>query len=748
MFKINLLKFQEKHEENLLMKCADNEEIVLYAPTGSGKTVLTCKFIDDYLDENPNTVFLWLCPGAGGLQKQSQESFVEVTSGIQYGDVYDFINESNPAGSVYFINWDKINRSSNIVLREGEYKDLMAKVHYCHNSNIDIFMIIDEEHKYRETANNYIANIEPIHVLRISATPVSKGNYTEIIEDNEVIASGLIASGISINNGLSQAIEDNNNLDDDLLLLNLADKKRKEIQAEYDRLGINIRPLVLIQFPNGSEEWISRIKQELTNMGYSERSGLVTSWFSGDHPDNPEEIKKLNGQYAFLLFKQAIATGWDCPRAKILVKLREGGTEKFNIQTVGRIRRMPERKHYDNELLDNCYVYTLDSEFKEGLTSSLSDSFYTYQYKKKDNAPSFFLEKESLDGSDRYAVNPKAVVDIARKTMLEECDINENGELDKHELEVAKGYIFSTKLKIEAIEGVARTTHDMLSLNKVFGGEHEINNHDDGFIIRDAKRRIARAMGIDENISNNALRILFGPEDMQMSLLSQEEKDFEHENKILKDMKLREYNAFLVNNRERLIDVFSKISQDQIADIKETEILKKEWVIPNKQYYKQQKKIDSTKIMNKNVFAEYGNNILINPNRTFTEIEFEKWCESYDLVKWIYKNGDKGDDYFSIVYRRAFRRNNFYPDYVIQLNNGDVWIIEAKGGLTADGNSNNIDRYAKNKFKALKEYASKHSNIKWGFVRAVGTQIYISNTEWDENVMNRNVWRPIEEVIK
>ena len=52
---------------------------------------------------------------------------------------------------------------------------------------------------------------------------------------------------------------------------------------------------------------------------------------------------------------------------------------------------------------------------------------------------------------------------------------------------------------------------------------------------------------------------------------SQEEKDFECENKILRGMKLREYNAFLVNNRDRLVQVFSKINQEQIADIKETE---------------------------------------------------------------------------------------------------------------------------------------------------------------------------------
>ena len=58
MFKIELKDFQELHEDMLLKKCAEHDEIVLYAPTGSGKTVIACKFIDDYLDENPNTVFL------------------------------------------------------------------------------------------------------------------------------------------------------------------------------------------------------------------------------------------------------------------------------------------------------------------------------------------------------------------------------------------------------------------------------------------------------------------------------------------------------------------------------------------------------------------------------------------------------------------------------------------------------------------------------------------------------------------
>lgn len=406
---------------------------------------------------------------------------------------------------------------------------------------------------------------------------------------------------------------------------------------------------------------------------------------------------------------------------------------------------MPERVHYDCDLIDNCYLYTLDSEFSEGLTSSLSDSFYTYQYRRRLDAPVIKLRKESLNGTDRFSVDPQAVVEVVRQQMLEDCDCDQDGKLNRAEMTRAKGYVFGTLLKTEAIQGVARTTHDMMKLNSIFSGEHQINNHDDGFIIRDAKRRIARAVGIDEHISNNALRVLFGPMDMQMSFMSAEEQEFERKNKLIEGFSLREYNAFLVNNRDRLVEVLGRISADRFAELQETDILTADWSIPAYQYYKQHKKLSSTAIMTKNVFDGYGNNILIQPNRTYTEIKFEEWCQ--DHVRWYYKNGDKGEDFFSIIYRKAFRRNNFYPDYIIQLENGDIWIIEAKGGMTADGESNNIDRYANRKFNALKEYGQRHPEIKWGFVRAVGTQLYLSNTEWSEDVTNRRVWKPIEEFI-
>ena len=53
-----------------------------------------------------------------------------------------------------------------------------------------------------------------------------------------------------------------------------------------------------------------------------------------------------------MIFKQAIALGWDCPRASILVLFRDWRSIVFSIQTVGRIMRMPEVKHYTNDDLN------------------------------------------------------------------------------------------------------------------------------------------------------------------------------------------------------------------------------------------------------------------------------------------------------------------------------------------------------------------------------------------------------------
>ena len=49
---------------------------------------------------------------------------------------------------------------------------------------------------------------------------------------------------------------------------------------------------------------------------------------------------------------------------------------------------------------------------------------------------------------------------------------------------------------------------------------------------------------------------------------------------------------FLVNNRDRLIDVFSEIDQESIVDTEEAAVITENWSIPREQYYKQHKKLN------------------------------------------------------------------------------------------------------------------------------------------------------------
>src|SRR5699024_5748641 len=124
--------------------------------------------------------------------------------------------------------------------------------------------------------------------------------------------------------------------------------------------------LIIVQLPNKSEVLQYQVEQYLSSKNITYENGLLAVWLS-NQKQNLENIEENNALPIVVIIKQAIATGWDCPRAHILVKLRERTSDTFEIQTIGRIRRMPEVKHYESDLLDSCYLYTFDKKFTEGV---------------------------------------------------------------------------------------------------------------------------------------------------------------------------------------------------------------------------------------------------------------------------------------------------------------------------------------------------------------------------------------------
>src|SRR5690606_20457800 len=99
-----------------------------------------------------------------------------------------------------------------------------------------------------------------------------------------------------------------------------------------------------------------------------------------------------------LIFKQAIALGWDCPRAQILLMFREIKSVTFEIQTVGRILRTPEARHYENIALDRAYVYTNLDKIAIRDDKDSREIFQVYVSHRKENykevkLPSVYLKR-------------------------------------------------------------------------------------------------------------------------------------------------------------------------------------------------------------------------------------------------------------------------------------------------------------------------------------------------------------------
>lgn len=126
-----------------------------------------------------------------------------------------------------------------------------------------------------------------------------------------------------------------------------------------------VKPLILIQLPSESKSTsdldrtkLERVKRILAeDFGITIENKRLAIWLDKEK-ENLDDVESSESPVEVLIFKQAIATGWDCPRAQILVMFREIGSVTFQIQTVGRILRMPELHHYGDSLLDVAYVYT------------------------------------------------------------------------------------------------------------------------------------------------------------------------------------------------------------------------------------------------------------------------------------------------------------------------------------------------------------------------------------------------------
>lgn len=732
--KIKDYEFQTQCVEFLIEKTVETtskQVITVKAPTGAGKTIILIKYVDEFLKNTAgNTAFVWLCPGKGNLEEQSKARMEEVTPHIDTRNLMYSMMAGFEPGSVTFINWELVTKRGNTALKDSERSNLFEKIAEAHKDGTEFVVIIDEEHlnntkKADDVINAFVAK----NIIRVSATAnkVPHQEYYEISEE-DVIDAGLITKAIYVNEG----VDDSKEIQDDYeYLLDLADEKRKAIAKAYEKEDVNVRPLVLIQFPMGQLETIKAVEKKLAGMGYTYDNGMVNIWMS-DEKIVSDDLTDLDGSPSFLLMKQAISTGWDCPRAKILVKLREGGSEDFQIQTIGRIRRMPEGKHYGMNILDYCYIYTLDTQYKIGLLSSLDKAYQVRRLFLRDEAKGFTLTKEMRD-LDFDGLGERETLEKVYDYFKKSYKLGSDKNINRENLE-AGGYDFSHEIDSKILQGVFRTTESLAqgSMDNRIKVKTTVNTHTHGIYLLHSVDEIKKATGMQSQKVKNILRRMFSKgKKKKYKLIELENSDF---------------YAFVINNVKQLKIDFKKVTSQmggtQLSLKLEPKVT--QFCIPEMEVYKFSE-VKHRTLMRMNAYREYTNEFVTDKTRSLPERLFERYCENNDKVEWVYKNGDTGQQYLSIVYMDGISKQwLFYPDYIVHLKDGTDWIIETKGGESS-GHSKNIDMQIENKFIAFKQYAKKY-NLHWGFVRDIDEELFINNTEYVED-MSDDSWKPLEEEL-
>ncbi len=400
---------------------------------------------------------------------------------------------------------------------------------------------------------------------------------------------------------------------------------------------------------NAIDDLLTKAKQLL---GYSDSKKLVfkSPTGSGEHI-NKEEVEKPDNYVEVLLFKQAIALGWDCPRAQILVLFRQWHSPIFSIQTVGRIMRMPEpdKGHYGNEILNYGYVYTnLDNiEIQEDIAK---DYITIYTGKRRvDYKPINLLSCYSKRHREKTRLSPLFQEIFLKQAKEYDLKRHINTKSKKFDLKIISDY------KAEDVDAW---------VGAKISGDKKLRAS--GFDLQKL---------LDFFVRNNLTP--FYPEDRSVKRVEESiykffEKDWER----IAD-KWEEIVQIVLSekNARHFVNVLDKAKEKYQAEVvkRESEMIYVEnWNIKesypfNETYIKEDRK----KSILQPFYAQY---------RSDLEKAFVDFLEKSEKVEWWFKNGDRDAAFFAVPYDNG-EKKPFYVDFIVKLKDGRIGLFDTKAGL-------------------------------------------------------------------
>lgn len=727
----------------LLNLGGSRRKIVFEAPTGAGKTVMACQTLANIVDELrtrgdsrfKECAFIWFAPRKLHLQSYMslKGAFGETRklTPVMFDELDQ--NEGIQPGEILFVNWESVNKEKNKMVRDSESSASIYEItrRTQEEFGLPIVAIIDEEHMFwsnnADRTRQVLERINPAVELRISATPRTTHPDERVkVYRQDVIHAEMIKKEVVLNPEIDiRDSEDEVTMNGRLTKAAL--EKRNQIAEAYRAEGIDINPLLLIQLPNDKKEAMTSedekvAEQVKTYLKYmcdiTEENGKLAVWLSNEK-SNLAGLERPDNLAQVLLFKEAIALGWDCPRAAVLLIFRKMQSDSFTIQTVGRILRMPEQKHYPNDLLNVGYVYTDIAKDKIQIVTAdagyiLNDTITAYRranlcnvslkavYSERPNiernylGPDFrkVLYDTATDfwrleqGAGLFSIAELAAMrgDDEEYQPLPDTDdltINENRRRVKNSIrldvktinvEIPKDVHFQNEVQTLNVERAkfARTAGEIDGVFIAYidgkGGRFERKGRTDK-IASFLTELIADFFGIYETDAKKV--VLY------------------HENRPKFDRLL-----------EKALETYARMREVAAANAAATRVYKEhDWEVPEQRVYDAETN-HVAPAENHALLPFIQLNTASNPEK-----EFVKFLEANSqYIDWWYKNGDSGKTNYAIEYNKGQggEKALFYVDFVIRMKNGHIYIFDTK--------SAGSDIFAADKHNALLEYIKDNSS--------------------------------------
>lgn len=688
----------------LLNASGQRKRLVFKAPTGSGKTVMASGMLARLAQELPErtdslvnrVAFIWIAPNKLHEQSYFKMKNYFTESRLLKPVVYDELDQSIDGyirpGEILFVNWESINKDNALMIRETERSaslyDITDRTQL--DNHIPIVVIVDEEHmfsgKNAKKSEKVLARINPKLEIRISATPISQGDEMVTVYREDVVKEEMIKESIVLNPALNPSDE---SLTETLIREALA--KRNEIAQAYNSLNININPLLLIQLPNDTNEANTaedtRIKDEVVKYlsakeGITVQNGRLAVWLSKEK-ENLQGIEDLDNLTEVLLFKQAIALGWDCPRAAVLLIFRKMESFTFTMQTLGRILRMPEQKFYTNPLLNKGYVYT---DLSRKQVEIASDDMAYISRMRAERRPkltnveltSTYTERKS---SDRRRLGPK-FQGILKDALARQWSLAYNPTLfslfedDKEpadDVEAKKAgnrVIAARTVKIDVSSISVEIPKDLVIADEL--GTVEVTN----------RVRFARTSAeLSRVFDDYCLSQLSGWE-KYWSLPTFENALIESFDELLGVDELSTKKIVLYHQNRPF---FSGVIENALVEYEKTmsmrrkaserDFIRYKWEIPEERTYNEQSCHEENDVHNHALEPFVKENRVSAPEERF--VKFLEANTQY--IDWWYKNGESGMSDYAVPYTKAGgEKGLFYVDFIVRMKNGVVFLLDTK----------------------------------------------------------------------